>query len=160
MNLVGASIGRTAVYDLRDVTNINQAVAIIRLPKSTANLCPEFLLHYLNSPSAIHIMMSSQVITATKHQSDQCERISHSGSPAGRTTANRGEGGRVDALVRRAGSPAHRRPIHGRHPVGRHPPPNPRRMISALTNRRYSLGNIKLNRRNSSHSGNRVAMVW
>jgi len=64
MNLVGASIGRTAVYDLRDVANINQAVALIRLTQSTPNLCAKFLLHYLNSPSAIQIMMSSQVVTA------------------------------------------------------------------------------------------------
>jgi type I restriction enzyme S subunit len=64
MNLVGASIGRTAVYDLRDVANINQAVALIRLTQNTPNLFAQFLLHYLNSPSAIQTMMSSQVITA------------------------------------------------------------------------------------------------
>jgi type I restriction enzyme S subunit len=64
MNLVGASIGRTAVYDLQDQANINQAVALIRLTKSKPNLCAQFLLHYLNSPSAIQIMMSSQVVTA------------------------------------------------------------------------------------------------
>lgn len=34
--------------------------------------------------------------------------------PVGRTTADRLEGGRVDALVRRAGSPPHRRPNHRR----------------------------------------------
>ena len=64
MNLVGASIGRTAIYDLSDEANINQAVAIIRLIRTTANLSAEFLLHYLNSPSAIQFMFTSQVVTA------------------------------------------------------------------------------------------------
>ena len=64
MNLVGASIGRTAIYDLREVANISQAVAMIRLIKSAPNLCVEFLLYYLNSPSAIQLMMASQVVTA------------------------------------------------------------------------------------------------
>lgn len=64
MNLVGASIGRTAIFDLREVANINQAVALIRLIKSVPNLCVEFLLHYLNSPPAIQFMTASQVVTA------------------------------------------------------------------------------------------------
>lgn len=64
MNLVGASIGRTAIYDLSEIANINQAVALIRLIQSTANMEPEFMLHYFNSPSAIQIMLTSQVITA------------------------------------------------------------------------------------------------
>ncbi len=64
MNLVGASIGRTAVYNLRIEANINQAVALIRLIQSTPNLCPGFLLHYLNSPSAIDHMTASQVVNA------------------------------------------------------------------------------------------------
>jgi len=64
MNLVGASIGRTAVYNLHDGANINQAVALIRLIQSTPNLCIGFLLHYLNSPSAIGYMMGSQVVNA------------------------------------------------------------------------------------------------
>ena len=64
MNLVGASIGRTAVYDLHDGANINQAVALIRLVRETAGVCPRFLLHYLNSPSAIDYMLSSRVVNA------------------------------------------------------------------------------------------------
>ena len=64
MNLVGASIGRTAIYDLCDDANINQAVAIIRLIRTTTNLNAVFLLHYLNSPSAIQLMFASQVVTA------------------------------------------------------------------------------------------------
>jgi type I restriction enzyme S subunit len=31
MNIVGASIGRVAMYDRNDVANINQAVCLIRL---------------------------------------------------------------------------------------------------------------------------------
>ncbi len=62
MNLVGASIGRTAIYDLQDEANINQAVALIRLVNT--GLCKEFLLHYLNSSAAVHLMVKSQVITA------------------------------------------------------------------------------------------------
>lgn len=64
MNLVGASIGRTAVYDLHDGANINQAVALIRLVRDTGGVCPRFLLHYLNSPSAIDYMLSSRVVNA------------------------------------------------------------------------------------------------
>ena len=64
MNLVGASIGRTAIYDLHDEANIDQAVALIRLVHSTPDLCTEFLLHYFNSPFAIQLMLASQVITA------------------------------------------------------------------------------------------------
>jgi type I restriction enzyme S subunit len=64
MNLVGASIGRTAIYDLPVEANINQAVALIRLIQTTPNLSTGFLLHYLNSPSAIEFMFSSQVVTA------------------------------------------------------------------------------------------------
>jgi type I restriction enzyme S subunit len=64
MNLVGASIGRTAVYNLLIEANINQAVALIRLIRSVPNLNQEFLLHYLNSPSAIDHMMASQVVNA------------------------------------------------------------------------------------------------
>jgi type I restriction enzyme S subunit len=64
MNLVGASIGRTAVYDLHDGANINQAVALIRLVRETDGVCPRFLLHYLNSPSAIDYMLASRVVNA------------------------------------------------------------------------------------------------
>jgi type I restriction enzyme, S subunit len=64
MNLVGASIGRTAVYDLHDGANINQAVALIRLVRDTDDICPRFLLHYLNSPIAIDYMLSSRVVSA------------------------------------------------------------------------------------------------
>ncbi|MDX9862328.1 MAG: restriction endonuclease subunit S, partial [Rhodospirillales bacterium] len=64
MNLVGASIGRTAVYDLHDGANINQAVALIRLVRETDGVCPRFLIHYLNSPTAIYYMLTSRVVNA------------------------------------------------------------------------------------------------
>jgi type I restriction enzyme S subunit len=64
MNLVGASIGRTALYNLHDGANINQAVALIRLVRETDGVCPRFLLHYLNSPAAIDYMLSSRVVNA------------------------------------------------------------------------------------------------
>ena len=64
MNLVGASIGRTALYDLLDGANINQAVALIRLVRETQGICPGFLLHYLNSPFAVDHMLSSRVVNA------------------------------------------------------------------------------------------------
>lgn len=64
MNLVGASIGRTAVYNLKVEANINQAVALIRLMPGITDEFAEFLLHYLNSPSAIKHMLSSQVVNA------------------------------------------------------------------------------------------------
>lgn len=64
MNLVSASIGRTAVYDLHDGANINQAVALIRVVRATEGICPRFLLHYLNSPYVIDYMLSSRVVNA------------------------------------------------------------------------------------------------
>lgn len=48
-NLVGASIGRAAIFHLDQISNINQAVAIIRLNKSISN---KYLSHYLNSEVA------------------------------------------------------------------------------------------------------------
>ncbi len=57
MTLVGASIGRTAVYDLHVEANINQAVALIRLVPSTPRISTPFLLHYFNSPFAIQFMV-------------------------------------------------------------------------------------------------------
>jgi type I restriction enzyme S subunit len=47
-NIVGASIGRTAVFDGDDLANINQAVCLIRcIPKLLNN---RFLAYFLNSP--------------------------------------------------------------------------------------------------------------
>ena len=47
-NIVGASIGRTAIFDLNDIANINQAVCLIRCNKDL--LFNEYLMYLLNSP--------------------------------------------------------------------------------------------------------------
>ena len=64
MNLVGASIGRTALYALDEEANINQAVALIRLVGKIDGVDRNYLLHYLNSPEAIDYMLGSRVINA------------------------------------------------------------------------------------------------
>lgn len=48
-NIVGASIGRAAVFTLDKISNINQAVAIIRLNKEANK---EYVCHFLNSSVA------------------------------------------------------------------------------------------------------------
>lgn len=53
INIVGASIGRAAVYDLDDLANINQAVALVRLRKNMLN--QKFLLTFLNSAKALEL---------------------------------------------------------------------------------------------------------
>jgi type I restriction enzyme S subunit len=64
MTLVGASIGRTAIYNLQEGANINQAVALVRLIRGEDAVLPQFLLHYLNCPIAIASMLSSRVVSA------------------------------------------------------------------------------------------------
>ena len=61
-NIVGASIGRTALFN-EDIenANVNQAVCIIRL----VNTClSDYLLMYLNSATAIKIMTDKSVDSA------------------------------------------------------------------------------------------------
>lgn len=60
-NIVGASIGRTAIYDLDDAANVNQAVAIIRLKKDFSR---SFYLLYLNSPEYITFLQNEKVDVA------------------------------------------------------------------------------------------------
>ncbi len=61
MNIVGGSIGRTAIYDIDDIANINQAVTIIRLiPKISF----DYFLHFFNSPTCISYMYDKQVDNA------------------------------------------------------------------------------------------------
>lgn len=60
-NIVGASIGRTAVYNLDEPANINQAVCLIRLVNSDLL---QYILMYMNSATAYNIMMSDKVDTA------------------------------------------------------------------------------------------------
>ena len=61
-NIVGASIGRTALFDLKyDNCNINQAVAIIRLIDLSINT---YVLQVLNTPFFITQMLGKVVETA------------------------------------------------------------------------------------------------
>ncbi len=64
MNIVGASIGRVAMFDSEDLANINQAVCIIRLDTKTSKIDHEFLLLFLNSPTCINYMFDKQVDNA------------------------------------------------------------------------------------------------
>ena len=49
LNIVGASIGRAAIFDLDINANINQAVALIRLKQNTSQ---KYVCYFLNSNSA------------------------------------------------------------------------------------------------------------
>jgi type I restriction enzyme S subunit len=69
INLVGASIGRAALYDLTTEANINQAVALVRLIALCEKPSVDYLLHYFNSPSAIEFMLGSRVVTAQPNMS-------------------------------------------------------------------------------------------
>ena len=64
LNLVGASIGRSALFDLECTANINQAVALIRPVHENAHIVSSYLLHYLNSPVCVNEMLGSRVINA------------------------------------------------------------------------------------------------
>lgn len=61
-NIVGASIGRTAIYDLDIEANVNQAVCVIR-PNSTL-VKSEFLMTLLNSPEFIQKLLGNSVENA------------------------------------------------------------------------------------------------
>jgi type I restriction enzyme S subunit len=64
INLVGASIGRTAIYDLDHEANINQAVALVRMVDPNERPSLDYLLKYLNSDLAVDLMLGSRVTTA------------------------------------------------------------------------------------------------
>ncbi len=64
LNLVGASIGRSAVFNLGCTANINQAVALIRPIHENVHIVSSYLLHYLNSSVCINEMLGSRVINA------------------------------------------------------------------------------------------------
>jgi type I restriction enzyme S subunit len=61
-NIVGASIGRTAIYDIDDVANINQAVCLLRCDPELIN--NRFLMNLLNSPFLKTILHDNEVNTA------------------------------------------------------------------------------------------------
>lgn len=64
MNLVGASIGRAAIYDIDEVANINQAVALIRIVNGPIYINLRYLLYFFNSPICISYMFDKQVESA------------------------------------------------------------------------------------------------
>jgi type I restriction enzyme S subunit len=57
-NLVGASIARTALFDLDCVANINQAVALIRIAEGYINKA--LLVAYMNSAAGVAYMLEQQ----------------------------------------------------------------------------------------------------
>lgn len=57
-NIVGASIGRTALFDLDIIANINQAVCILRIEHKLIDKI--FLLNLMNSDLALKMMFESQ----------------------------------------------------------------------------------------------------
>ncbi|MHB9096730.1 MAG: restriction endonuclease subunit S [Syntrophales bacterium] len=61
-NIVGASIGRTAVFNLDDLANINQAVCLIRCEPSMLNNF--FLTYLLNSPVFKQVLHDNEVDNA------------------------------------------------------------------------------------------------
>ncbi len=64
MNIVGASIGRTAIYEEKETANINQAVCIIRVIRQKTLLNLTYLLHFFNSPVCLAFMFDKQVDNA------------------------------------------------------------------------------------------------
>jgi type I restriction enzyme S subunit len=61
-NIVGASIGRTAIYDRDEQANINQAVCLIRcLPDKLSN---KYLTYLLNSPYFRYILHQNEINNA------------------------------------------------------------------------------------------------
>lgn len=61
VNIVGASIGRAAIFNIDKLANTNQAVCIVRLKSDTDN---EFLCYYLNSNFAKLYYDANKVETA------------------------------------------------------------------------------------------------
>ncbi len=62
MNIVGASIGRTAIYNIDELANINQAVCLIRLVSPLIN--SQYLLHFFNAETCVNYMFDKQVDNA------------------------------------------------------------------------------------------------
>jgi restriction endonuclease S subunit len=60
-NIVGASIGRSAIFELDEKANINQAVALIRLDDEVNR---HYILNVLNSPDLIGFMYQEKVDVA------------------------------------------------------------------------------------------------
>jgi len=61
-NIVGASIGRTAIYDREELANINQAVCLIRCKPN--HLLNRYLSYLLNSPYFRQILHDNEINNA------------------------------------------------------------------------------------------------
>ena len=61
INIVGASIGRAAVYQEKYKANINQAVCLVRLYE---NISSSYVCYYLNSPAALTYYFENKAETA------------------------------------------------------------------------------------------------
>jgi len=61
LNIVGASIGRAAIFDFDKLANINQAVCLIRLIETVSG---RFINYYLNSPTALAYYFTNKVDVA------------------------------------------------------------------------------------------------
>jgi type I restriction enzyme S subunit len=64
MNIVGASIGRTAIFDIDDIANINQAVCMIRFVAPNSHVDLRFMLYFFNSSTCVGYMFDKQVDNA------------------------------------------------------------------------------------------------
>jgi type I restriction enzyme S subunit len=60
-NIVGASIGRTAIFELNEEANINQAVSLVRLKREVNR---QFIVYVLNSPYTLDHMQKEKVDVA------------------------------------------------------------------------------------------------
>ncbi|HUY34891.1 MAG TPA: hypothetical protein VMV69_19245 [Pirellulales bacterium] len=60
INLVGASIGRSAVYPFADSANINQAVGRIRFTKSEDEINPRYVASWINTSHAQALILAEQ----------------------------------------------------------------------------------------------------
>lgn len=67
-NIVGASIGRSAIFELDKLSNINQAVALIRLDAGVLN---QYVNYFLNSEGAKQEYLKKQVDVARANLSLQ-----------------------------------------------------------------------------------------
>jgi len=61
-NIVGASIGRTAIFNLEEITNINQAVCLMRC--DSEKVYNYYLMYLLNSPFFKNILHDNEVDNA------------------------------------------------------------------------------------------------
>ena len=61
-NIVGASIGRTAIFDLEEKANINQAVCLLRPNTNIVN--PIYVMTYFNSDAFLNQLLNNKVENA------------------------------------------------------------------------------------------------